>query len=159
MKVSEILMHIKQTESDLLRNIEVRNEIANKEINFKQWELEKKKPAELEKAEKEFVKERKKKLADITKDIDKLKVRLINLKNEVNKKNVELGLDKKILEIKWLRIELAALMKIIKTEGFLRSKDKDHLNELGIMDLIKKMEAKKIELDSYIQNINFKTEL
>lgn len=159
MKMSNILAHIKQTEADLLRSIETRNEIIKKEFKIKSWEAEKLKPAELNKKEKEFVKEKIKKIADMTKDINKLKSRLLQLKTEVNKKNVELGLDKMILELKWMRIELAALMKIVTKESYGFSNDIDHLKEIGLMDLIKSLEAKKIELDSELQNANFRTEL
>ena len=157
MKMSNILAHIKQTESDLLRNIETRNEIIKKEFKIKTWEIEKLKPAEINKKETTFIKEKIKKIVDITKDINKLKSRLMQLKSEVNKKNVELGLDKKILELKWMRIELASLMKIVKKDY--GSPDTDHLKEIGLMDLIKSLEANKIKIDSELQNANFRTEL
>lgn len=159
-KISETLTEIKQVESELLRKINIRDEIIKREFKLKSWEEEKKKPAELEKLEKNFVKDKKNRIGQITVEINKLKNDLIEKKSIVNKKNIELGIDKKILAVKWARIELAQLMKFLKKEDYGFSSTKiEELEETGVMDLIKELETKKHKIDSEIQNVNFRETL
>lgn len=160
MKASQFLAEIKQTEGELLRTIAIRDDIIQHELQMKNWETEKKTAKELEKIEKEFLETKKKRFNETSKKINDLKKRLIDMKAIVNKKNIELGLDKKLLEIKYLRIELAKLMEHIKTDRYsVLSRSKKDIEDLGIQTLIKELEQKKLKLDSEVQNINFRTEL
>jgi len=82
--------------------------------------------------------------------------------NDPDRLEVKLGIDKKLLEIKSIRIELAELMKNIKVGSFgIRSEsiDIDLYEELGISNRIKSFEEKKTKLDSEIQHINWQTEI
>lgn len=160
MKASQFLAEIKQIEGELLRSIAIRDEVIQHELSLKNWETEKRTAKELEKIEKEFLENKKKRFAETTKKIDGLKKRLIDMKAEVNKKNIELGLDKKLLEIKYLRIELSKLMQNITPDRYsMLSRSKKDFEDLGLFDLIKELEQKKLKLDSEVQNVNFRTEI
>lgn len=160
--ISETLMEVKTIQSDLLRAIEVREEVITKALTFKVWETEKKTAKQLEQLEEDFVKDKSKRLTDINKKINGLKKQLLDLKHKVNQKNIELGIDNKILEVKWLRIELSKLMiYITKKNYFSGSGDlsTEHLEKIGLLDTIKGLEDKKRKLDADIQSINQREKL
>lgn len=159
-KLSQALAEVKSIESEILRKISRRDEIISENFSPKGWEIEGKKAAEIKKMQDKFIKDQKKKIEDLSKDIEQLKDQLFNLKTKINKKNIELGLDEKIAKVKWLRIELSKLQERIKPDSFsLSSSNLSYVEELGVMDLIKQLEQRKIKLDSEIQNENIRNEL
>jgi len=159
-KLSEELANVKQFESELLRKLNFRNDLIKATSRLKDWEREKKTAKEIEKIEADFTKEKIKKVELLSCDIEKLRTKLIQLKGKINKKNVEMGIDKDILEVKWLRIELAQLMKLAKKEDYsFISKPIEEMENSGLFDIIKDLESKKKKIDSKIQNQNFRTEI
>jgi hypothetical protein len=60
---------------------------------------------------------------------------LKELKDKINKKNVEIGLDKKLVEMKYLRMQLSNLMKIIEDAipENIETKDLTSIIEFGLL--------------------------
>ena len=160
MRISEKLSDIKQKEGQLMRLYSLRDSVIQKEFQDAILNSDKRDVAEVEKREKEFIDSKKVRVAELTKDIDELKSQLIEIKNKINQKNVELGLDKKLIQMKYIRLELSKLMNLTKKDVWSRSStiDVDIYETLGISDRIKELEAKKAKLDTEIQKINWTTE-
>ena len=114
----------------------------------------------LEKKQKEFIKKKSDKFAKVTNEIEKLKNEIIESKNKINKKNVKNGVDRKLAEMKYLRLELSKLMNLIKKESYLdKFIDIDLWEELGLANRIKELETKKSRLDGEIQKVNWSTDV
>ena len=98
---------------------------------------------------------------DTKKPLDESKKKeLIEMKSEVNKKNIELNLDQKLLEVKWIRIELSKLMKSIDKETYsIREMDTEEAKSVGVLDYINLLEKQKNKIDSNIQQINWANEI
>jgi len=160
-KLSEILAEIKTMEAELIRAIDVRDEIIQKRLTFKSWETEKKSAKTLEAEQRKFKEDIKKRLKQMTEKINKSREQLFKLKHAVNQKNLEVELDTKILEIKWARVELSKLMKHITRKSIYSSleTDSDYLDEIGVLDMIKDLETKKKKIDAEIQGINHSTNI
>ena len=86
---------------------------------------------------------------------------IINAKNAVNRRNIELGTDKDLVKIKYLRLELSRLMKVIKDSSvFSRYElDIDMCDELNLPGKIKALEQEKAKLDAKIQFSNWTNSL
>ncbi len=96
---------------------------------------------------------------EIDKKIGRLIKEIIEGKNAVNKKNVEIGIDKKLAEMKYLRIELSKLMNLIKRGRIYDSFDSEVFEELGLAAKIKGLEEQKQKLDNEIQKANWSINL
>src|SRR3989344_9261726 len=114
MKISEKLAITRRQEGELTRLYDLRESIAKQSFRESTIRVEKETIKDIEKRQKEFLESKKSKVADIDKRIRQLTMDIVEGKNKINKKNVEIGIDRKLAEIKYLRIELSKLMKLAK---------------------------------------------
>ena len=121
MKISEKLAIVKRKESELMRTYELRDSIAKQSFKESALLSGKETTKELEKRQKEFLSIKESKVEEYNKNIELLKKEIIEGKNKVNSKNLEIGIDKKLAEMKYLRIELSKLMSLIKRDSYLSS--------------------------------------
>ena len=160
MKISEKLSEIKQKEGQLMRLYNLRDTFAKQSFKEEVIVREKDSTKELEKKQEEFIKNKAEKFAKVTNDIEKLKNEIVETKNKINRKNVESSVDRKLAEMKYLRLELSKLMNLIKKDSYIdKFIDIDLWQELGLANRIKELEAKKSKLDAEIQSINWSTEV
>ncbi|MBI1935464.1 hypothetical protein HYS31_03405 [Candidatus Woesearchaeota archaeon] len=159
MKISEKLAITRRLEGELTRLYDLRESIAKQSFKESAIRTEKDTAKEIEKRQKEFLESKKSKVEDIDKRIKQLTKDIVEGKNQLNKKNVEIGIDRKLVEIKYLRIELSKLMRLAKVSSYSDSLDSDVFEELGISAKIKEFEEKKQKIDSEIQKANWSIEL
>lgn len=159
MKVSEKLAIIRIQEGELTRLYELRDSIAKQSFKETAIRTEKETTKEVEKRQKEFLENKKSKVAECDKRTRQLTKDIVEVKNLINRKNVETGIDKKLAEIKYLRIELSKLMNLIKRGRIFDSFDSDVFEELGLAVKIKELEEQKQKLDNEIQKSNWSTEI
>ena len=154
MKISEKLSIIRRREGELTRLYELRESIAKQSFKESTIRTEKETAKEIEARQKYFLANKKSKIADIEKRIGQLTREIIDGKNEINKKNVEVGIDKKLAEIKYLRIELSKLMGLIKGSRYFTSFDSDVFEELGLAVKIKELEEQKQNAEKAVLEAN-----
>ena len=159
MKISEKLAITRRQEGELTRLYDLRESIAKQSFKESTIRTEKETSKEIEKRQKEFLDNKKVKVIECDKKIMQLKKEIVEGKNQINKKNVDSGTDKKLAEIKYMRIELSMLMKLIKNGRIFESLDTDVFEELGLSAKIKEMEEQKQKLDNEIQKSNWSIEL
>ncbi len=159
MKISEKLAAIKRQEGELMRLYELRESIAKQSFKETAIRTEKETLKDVEKRQKEFLENKKSKVADIDEKIGQLIKDIVEEKNAVNKKNVEIGIDRKLAEIKYLRIELSKLMNLLKSGRIYDSFDSGVFEELGLAAKIKGLEEQKQKLDNEIQKANWSVDL
>ena len=159
MKISEKLSIIRRREGELTRLYELRESIAKQSFKESTIRTEKETAKELEARQKDFLANKKSKIADIEKRIWQLTQEIVEGKNQINRKNVETGIDKKLAEIKYLRIGLSKLMGLIKGSRYFTSFDSDVFEELGLAVKIKDLEEQKQKLDNEIQKSNWSIEI
>ncbi|GEM_PF-3577290 len=159
MKISEKLAITRRQEGELTRLYDLRESIAKQSFKESTIRTEKDTAKEIEKRQKEFLESKKSKVAEIDKRIRQLTKDIVEGKNQLNKKNVEIGIDRKLAEIKYLRIELSKLMRLAKAGSYSDSFDADVFEQLGLSVKIKELEEQKQKLDSEIQKTNWSIEL
>lgn len=160
MKISEKLSEIKQKEGQLLRLYNLRDTFAKQSFKDTFLSVEKPSAEELKKKQEEFIKNKAKKFESITKDIEILKKEIVEDKNKINRKNVKKGIDLKLAEMKYLRLELSKLMNLIKGSSILNERiDIDVWEELGVAKRIGELETNKSRIDGEIQKVNWATDL
>ena len=159
MKIYEKLAIIRRQEGELMRLYELRESIAKQSFKESTIRTEKETSKEIEKRQKEFLENKKSKFIDIDKKISHLTNEVVEGKNAVNKKNVEIGIDKKLAEMKYIRIGLSKLMSIIKNGRYLATFDADAFEEFGLAVKIKELEEQKQKLDNEIQKSNWSIEV
>lgn len=156
MKVAEKLSIIKQKEGELNRLLQRRESIIDKTFPLP------KEHASLEEYNKdyeEFLKNKKESFVELNNKIDLLTEEITHEKNIINKHNIEYGIDKKLSDIKQVRIELSLLMKIIKSKSVFNSVDIDVIDYLQIPERITELERVKNKLDAEIQFHNWSHKL
>ena len=159
MKISEKLAITRRQEGELIRLYELRESIAKQSFRESTIRVEKETIKDIEKRQKEFLENKKSKVEEIDKRVRQLTMDIVESKNKINKKNVEIGIDRKLAEIKYLRIELSKLMKLAKVSSYSDSFDADVFEQLGLSVKIKELEEQKQKLDSEIQKTNWSIEL
>jgi len=157
MKLSEQLSVIRQKESELNRLYDSREAIVK--IQFRERTVNDKSFDEVENQKKEHFEKKKSRMEELSGKIDELKEEIRHSKNQINAKNIEIGLDKKLISLKYVRLELARLMKLAKGDRYQGDIDFDEKEQLGIFSRVKKLESQKTKLDSEIQQLNWSTEL
>ena len=159
MKISEKLAITRRQEGELIRLYELRESIAKQSFRESTIRVEKETIKDIEKRQKEFLENKKSKVEEIDKRVRQLTMDIVESKNKINKKNVEIGIDRKLAEIKYLRIELSKLMKLAKVSSYSDSFDADVFEQLGLSVKIKELEEQKQKLDNEIQKTNWSVEL
>ena len=159
MKISEKLAITRRQEGELTRLYDLRESIAKQSFRESTIRVEKETIKDIEKRQKEFLESKKSKVADIDKRIRQLTMDIVEGKNKINKKNVEIGIDRKLAEIKYLRIELSKLMRLAKVSSYSDSFDADVFEQLGLSVKIKELEEQKQKLDNEIQKTNWSVEI
>ena len=163
MKLSEKLAELKQMEGELMRTYSLRDSITKQ--TFKDTTLsmaQEMKKEVLEKEQNKFIESKRKRVDQLNKSIEDLKAKIIDGRNQINKKNVANGMDRKLIEMKFLRLELSKLMALIKGDSYLSrglSINIDVWEELGISARISELEKKKSKLDAEIQHSNWSQDL
>lgn len=151
MKISEKLSEIKRKEGELSRLVEARKNIFKKEFSgFREANKE-----DFKKEKDFFINNKKDEFEKLTEKINELTNNIISDKNKINNLNIKAGIDKKILEIKYIRIELSRIMKLLSEYSY----DPEVGSFLKIEDYIKKLENDKSRIDAEIQHFNWSTEL
>ena len=159
MKISEKLAITRRQEGELIRLYELRESIAKQSFRESTIRVEKETIKDIEKRQKEFLENKKSKVEEIDKRVRQLTMDIVESKNKINKKNVEIGIDRKLAEIKYLRIELSKLMKLAKVSSYSDSFDADVFEQLGLSVKIKELEEQKQKLDNEIQKTNWSVEI
>ena len=159
MKISEKLAITRRQEGELIRLYELRESIAKQSFRESTIRVEKETIKDIEKRQKEFLENKKSKVEEIDKRIRQLTMDIVEGKNKINKKNVEIGIDRKLAEIKYLRIELSKLMRLAKVSSYSDSFDADVFEQLGLSVKIKELEEQKQKLDNEIQKTNWSVEV
>ena len=159
MKISEKLAITRRQEGELTRLYDLRESIAKQSFKESTIRVEKETIKDIEKRQKEFLENKKSKVEEIDKRIRQLTKDIVEGKNQLNKKNVEIGIDRKLAEIKYLRIELSKLMKLAKVSSYSDSFDADVFEQLGLSVKIKELEEQKQKLDNEIQKTNWSVEI
>src|SRR3990167_208509 len=103
MKISEKLAITRRQEGELTRLYDLRESIAKQSFKESTIRTEKETSKEIEKKQKEFMENKKAKVIECDRKIEQLTKGIVEGKNQLNKKNVEIGIDKKLAEIKYLR--------------------------------------------------------
>ncbi len=150
MKLAESLYERKKIESKILKLMDYRKAIYNKTFPTVDDES-------LERTEKrydEFLSNLKKRIDKINKEIDDLTEKYVEIAHSINEKNLELELDKQLLRMKFVRLELSSLNNIRKSRLFDSFGDLERLEGLNIESRLDKIEEKKRKLDSHIQKLN-----
>ena len=161
MKISEKLSEIKQKEGELIRAYALREAIIKKQYKGHEEPTEILSQEEIDKRIKQFIEQKRSRLNDVNGSIIQLTQEIIEAKNIINKKNVQLGIDKDLIKIKYLRIELSNLMKIMKSSSYLPSPDYDIdlCDEFELPNKVRKLEREKAKLDASIQFSNWTNDL
>jgi len=161
MKISEKLSDLKRSESELQRLYTQREGVARLSFKSTILNLDKLSDEEINAKKKVFYDDQIKKIKEIETNIESLKQSIIDGRNDVNKKNIELGVDKKLIEFKHIKIELSKLMSLVKSNHMFSSYEVDIniFEELKVNDKIKALEKRKAKIDSEIQQINWNTDL
>ena len=154
MKISEKLAITRRQEGELIRLYELRESIAKQSFRESTIRVEKETIKDIEKRQKEFLENKKSKVEEIDKRVRQLTMDIVE-----SKKNVEIGIDRKLAEIKYLRIELSKLMKLAKVSSYSDSFDADVFEQLGLSVKIKELEEQKQKLDNEIQKTNWSVEI
>ena len=154
MKLSEALFERKKVESRILKMMEYRKAIFHKKfIEIEDEEIEKR-----ERRFSEFLKEGMKEISKLNIEIDTSIEKYINLAHKINEKNFELEADRKLLTMKFIRIEVAALNKL-REDKYFSSFDLDRLDKMGIEKRLDEVEETKRKLDNQIQQLNCSNEI
>lgn len=162
MKISEKLAELKQKEGELMRLYNLRDAVTKQGFKDSILLSGEESSEVLEKKKVEYLAKKKLKIEEMNLKIEDLKKVIVDGKSLINRKNIEMGTDSKLGEMKFLRLELSKLMNLIKKERYGLSSmdiDIDVWEELGIADRIKELEKKKSKLDAEIQSVNWGTEL
>jgi hypothetical protein len=160
MKLAEKISELKQKEGELMRIYELRDSVAKQSFRDTLLTLEKSSHKKIEEKQKEFLEKKKQRIKDLTVQIQRLKEHIIQGRNNLNKKNVTIGVDKKLIEMKFLRLELSKLMNLIKKSSYsLEGIDLDIWDKLGINEQINELEQSKRRLDAEIQTVNWSNDL
>lgn len=154
MKISEKLSEIKQKECEIMRLFGQKDNVCNASLDTSLFNKEKTSNKELEKRYRNFEADKVDKIKKIDKKIDQLRNEIIEGKSALNKINVEKGIDKLLLQIKYDRIELSKLMRLAIPSSY-RSVDIDSVDKLGINKRLKEVEARKNALDAEVQHLNW----
>lgn len=154
MKISEQLSEIKRKEGELQRLISMREQILDERFTDSVIITDSMEASKIEELKRKFFSDKTIRYMDITKKITNLTIEIIELKNKINKLNVQIGIDKKLMEIKYIRLELARLMKYLDKTDYLGAKRCD----IDFNQLIKELEDKKSKLDAEIQYKNWNTD-
>ena len=151
MKISQKLSEIRQKEGELMRLYDLRESIIKKDFSSHLIKTDDLTEKQLEEKRKEFFESKKIRIKVLDSKIDNLKNYLITSKNNINERNIELGIDKKLIEMKYLRLELSKLMKLVKNERSWTNDvqlDVDVFEELGLSERISDLESRKVKLVS-----------
>lgn len=161
MRISEKLSILKQKDGKMNRLYALRQTVLTK--NFESTIINKENitEAELKIKREEFNKTKLERYKKINEEIKELKEEIITSRNLLNKKNVEGGIDEKLIRIKYLRIELSKLMSDLKREkySFEDNIDLDDYERLDLGKEISELEGEKAKLDADIQKFNFENEV
>lgn len=166
MTLSEAVSLAKQKENEVYKLTQLRKSIVQQPFDEKKYlGLQEEYSAEEfnEKKEK-FIEEKIKRLEDVENQIENAIQNIILIRNAVNRKNIELGQDKNLIKMKWLRIQLDNLMKDLghKKRDFYSDSsmlDQERYETLGLGKKLKELEREKNKLDAKIQKINHTTEI
>ncbi len=163
MKISEKLSEIKQKEGELHRLYDLRESLVSQNFERTLRGKEDMTSEEIEKKYQEYNDFKVKKIEEVNNKIQDILDIVMEGKNAINRKNIELGVDKKLLKMKYIRIELSKLMRMLKNDTIYNFRASsisldDPCNTL-ISEKIKVYEGKKAKLDSEIQSLNWQTEL
>lgn len=162
MKISEKLSELKRKEGELMRLYSLRDAVIKKGFKEAVMLTGEEKADELEVKKADYLGKKRSRIEELNLKIEALKQEIIDGRNIVNQKNIEGGIDLKLVEMKFLRLELSKLMNAIKKDRYAYSVmeiDIDIWEELGIDQRIKELENKKAKLDAEIQSWNWNTKL
>ena len=153
MRLSEALYERKKLETRILRLMDYRRAIFKKELPIIKDEA----LTDRDKRNHSFLNLNKKEIDNINIEIDDLKAKFADLAHKITEKNSEISIDKKLMNMKFIRLELASLNKI--REERYDGLDLDKLKETGIEKRLENIEEEKRKLDSQILHLNYTNEI
>ncbi len=161
MKLSEALAETTRIEGELMRTMELRDAVVREEHSQLKYGCKDLDPAVFAELTSQFISKKTTRVNELDADIKILIGNLLNLKNSINRRNVEVGIDLKLQKMKYLRIQLSRLMALLKSGSrFSDNGLSDDLRAaLNINNKIKELEREKSKLDSEIQQLNWTTSL
>jgi hypothetical protein len=154
MKLTEVLGELKKFDGELNKLYGKRQKILTmKRITH----TDKMTLQEIKDEEAKMSTERKEKFILVEKEIERMKERIIENKLLLMKKNQELGLNEKIINVKMIRIELSKLMELVTNKSYIFSDElvDSIVDELNLNERITELEDEKRKLDAEIQAINW----
>lgn len=154
--LAEAVTLAKQKENEIFRVTQKIKTEVSKPFNEAEYLGKKEEYTQTEyiKQKAKFTKEKIAKLEEHREKLDTLQKEVIKIRNLVNKKNVEIGQDINLLQMKWLKINLDNWMKLDEDRYGL---NRNSVSELGTEEQITAFETKKSELDNKIQMLNHTT--
>jgi len=155
MKLSEALAESKRIEGEMMRLMAQRDSVVQQEFNLPDGTD----VAVAAKLRADFVHHKAEKMIELTGQIKYLMVNLIDYKVRLNKRNVELGIDVKLQQMKLLRLELSKLMGMLKGKRYHDALSQDTIEALDLNNRIKELERDKGKLDAEIQSLNWSNDL
>jgi len=159
MKINEALNELKKLDSELNKLFEKRAKVVNSSVKLY---VEKMTLPEIQAEKAKFAEARNAKYLTADTEITVCLDKITQLKARIMARNVELGLNKYIIELKMTRIELSKLMEIVKGERysmFASESSDDIVEQLKISERIKELEDCKAKLDAKLQAANWQNDL
>ena len=154
MKLTEVLGELKKFDGELNKLYGKRQKIltAKRIMHTDKMTLQ-----EIKDEEAKISTERKEKFLAVETEIEKVKTEIIGNKLLLMKKNEELGLNEKIINLKMIRIELSKLMELITNKSYIFSDETSDsiIEELKLNERVKELEDEKRKLDAEIQTTNW----
>jgi hypothetical protein len=154
MKLTEVLGELKKFDGELNKLYGKRQKIltAKRIMHTDKMTLQ-----EIKDEEAKISTERKEKFLAVETEIEKVKTEIIGNKLLLMKKNEELGLNEKIINLKMIRIELSKLMELITNKSYIFSDETSDsiIEELKLNERVKELEDEKRKLDAEIQATNW----
>jgi hypothetical protein len=155
MKLAEALYERKKIETRILRLMEYRKEIFRKSFpEIKDEDIKSR-----DRRYKIFLKSIGKQIHKINEDIDLNIKEYLDLAHKINIQNLELELDKKLLEMKFIRLELSSLDRLRKSGYVEEISDLERIDMLKIDQRLELIEEKKRRLDNTLQQLNHTNEV
>jgi hypothetical protein len=114
--------------------------------------------AEIQAIHDDFNRNKTTEVARLNAEIDVLIGDIIDGRNQINRRNVELGVSRKLTAIKHLRMELSDLDKHINHDRYDRL-DADVVQATGIRDRVRQLEKEKRALESEIRVSNYSNDI
>jgi len=158
MKINEALNELKKLDNELNKLFDKRAKIVSSSPKIY---AEKMTLSEIHAEKAKFAELRNEKYYLVDDEVTICLGKITQLKAQIMAKNVELGLNKYIIDLKMTRIELSKLMELAKGERYsiLSDNTDEVVEQLKIQERIKELEDYKAKIDAKLQAANWQNDL